>query len=157
MLWRHILTIRFENLKRERDFRSCRYDISQADISDNVENLIQIVGLNSSDDIISNFSKNDIKDSVELFVTLKSCPSFYEKLYKKAIYGPKFKIAMLASKIVKKARGDFKVDAQKIFAKISSVLGFQHIVFYHESNEINGSNMQKNMFYIKGKRDYDNN
>ena len=83
-------------------------------------------------------------------MALNSCPSFYERLYQKAIYGPKSRIGMLASNIIKKAKGDFKIRTQKIFAKISSVLGFKHIFPRQEGNE--HIVWTKNMFGIKGKR-----
>ena len=41
---------------------------------------------------------------------------------------------MLALDIIKKANDDFKIKAIQIFAKISQVLGFQHITYityYH--------------------------
>ncbi len=118
-----------------------------------------MVGLNSSEEITRNFSKSDIDYSAKMFVALWSCPSFYEKLYRQAIYGPKSRIAMLAANILKKSKGDFKLKAQKIFAKISSVLGFQMLEYQHifhdrERNESMGSNilLTKDMFDIQGQR-----
>ena len=50
----------------------------------------------------------------------------------------------------------FNVDVKKIFAKISSMLGFQrqHISYHHEGNESSGLNMTKNIFDMKGKGPY---
>ena len=79
--------------------------------------------------------KSDLSYGGKLYMALNSCPSFYERLYMKAIYGPKFRIATLALNIVKKAKADFKVKAQKIFAKICTVLGFKNIFHKHEGDE----------------------
>ena len=120
------------------------------DIKNNIEKFSQMVGGNSSQDIKRNFSKSDISNTGKMFLALISCPSFYERLYKKAIYGPKSRIAMLASNIVRKTKADFEVKAQKIFAKISSVLGFKHISYHHQGNK--NIALTKNMFDMKGKR-----
>ena len=69
-----------------------------------------------------------------MFIALNSCPTFYVKLYWKAIYGNESRIAKFASNIIRKANDGFKVKAQKIFARTSSVIGFQHISFHHEGN-----------------------
>ena len=55
---------------------------------------------------------------------------------------PKF-----ASTIIRKAKDDFKVKAQKMFAKISSVIGFKHIFYRHEGNGSIAMNIElsKNM------------
>ena len=60
-----------------------------------------------------------------MFLALNSCPSFYVKLYWKAIYGNESRMAIFASNIIQKAKDDFKGKAKKIFSRISSVLGFQ--------------------------------
>ena len=111
-----------------------------------------MVGFNSSEDNKRNFSKSDISYSGEIFMALNSCPSFYERLYEKAIYGPKLRIAMLASKVVKKAKNIFKFFAQKIFAKISSVLGFQHLFYNQKRNKSIDFDilLNNNMFGIEG-------
>ena len=87
-----------------------------------------MVGVEISEEININFSKSNIYDGAVLYFTLNSCPSFLERLYWNAIYGPgpTSRITMLASNIIKKAKFDTR-GAEKIFAKISSVLGFQHI------------------------------
>ena len=94
-----------------------------------------MVGVESSGEIISsNLSKNDINFGAEMFIALNSCPSFYVKLYWKVIYGNESRIAKFSSNIIRKAKNGFKIRAQKIFAKISSVIGFQHISYHHEGN-----------------------
>ena len=88
-----------------------------------------------SDQHNRNLSKRDINASAEMFMYLNSCPSFYVKLYWKTIYGPKLRMAMLATNIAKKAKKDFKLKATQIFAKISEVLGFKHISYHYKGNE----------------------
>ena len=59
---------------------------------------------------------------------------------------------MLASNIIKIVEEDFKLKAQKIFAKITSVLGFQHISNNHKE-EIGGIRnhiLTRNIFDVKG-------
>ena len=82
-----------------------------------------------------------------MFIALNSCPTFYVKLYWKAIYGNESRIAKFASNIIRKANDGFKVKAQKIFARTSSVIGFQHISFHHEGNRSIAMNIElsKNM------------
>ena len=86
-----------------------------------------------------NLSSNDIKAGAEMFIFLNSCPSFYVKLYWKALYGPQSRMAMLTSNIIKKANDDFKIKSKQIFARISHVLGFQHISY--NGNESVGQNI----------------
>ena len=92
-------------------------------------------------------SKEDINFGGEMFMALNSCPTFYVKLYWKAIYGNESKMAKFASNIIRNAEDGFKVRAQKIFAKISSVIGFQHISYHHEGNRSIAMNIEltKNM------------
>ena len=87
-----------------------------------------------------------------MFIALNFCPSFYVKLYWKAIYGNESRMAKFASNIIRKAKDDFKVKAQKMFAKISSVIGFQHISLHHIGNRSNAMNIKlsKNIMDIKG-------
>ena len=142
----HIKTLRFEYLKKylKKNSHGCGFStlIPQDHISSNVEKISQIVGINISERINKNFSKSNITEKAKLFLALNSCPSFHEKLYWKAIYGPKERMAMLTSNIIKIAKGDFKEVALQIFAKVSSVLGFQHL----------SKNKTKNILEIKGKR-----
>ena len=104
-------------------------------------------------EVIRNLSRSDINFCGKIFFTLNSCPFFYEKLYWKAIYSGDSRIAKFASNILWKANDSFKVKAQQIFSKVSSVLGFQHITFHHKGNETVGINidLSKNLLDIEGK------
>ena len=117
------------------------------------EKLSQMVGATrSSYEINRNLSRSDINSAAEMFMALNSCPSFYVKLYWKVIYGNESRMAKFASNIIRKAKDGFKARAQKIFAKISSVIGFQHISYHHEGNSSIAMNIElsKNMLDIKG-------
>ena len=104
--------------------------IPQENISNNFKNLSHSAGVGkSSEQVNKTLSKTDINAATEMFMYLNSCPSFYVKLYWKAIYGPRSRMAMLASNIIKKANNDFKIKATQIFAKMSHVFGFEHISF----------------------------
>ena len=153
IIWNHIKTLRFEYLKKNTlgcdiipasndsnildeflfdDGRQANVETSSLIplpyLSSNLEAFSQIVGKKSiSDNINMNFSKSDITESAKMFLTLNSCPSSFVKLYWKAIYGPKERMSMLTSNIIKKAKGASKEVAQNIFAKVSAVLGFQYL------------------------------
>ena len=117
-------------------------------ISLHFEKLSQMVGdTRSSYEINRNLSRSDINSAADMFISLNFCPSFYARLYWKAIYGNEFRMAKFASNIIRKAKDDFKVRAQKIFAKISSVIGFQHISIITMNMNIE---LSKNMLDIKG-------
>ena len=122
------MTLRFEYLSKDMNLDCEKNLIPQKSISRNLEKISQLVGVEISEEINMSFSKSNIYDGAVLFFTLNSCPSFLERLYWNAIYGPgpTSRIIMLASNIIKKAKFDSK-ETEKIFAKISSVLGFQHI------------------------------
>ena len=64
-----------------------------------------------------NSSKIDINAVGEMFVYLNACPSFYVRLYQKAIFGPKSRIAMLALNIIKKQMMVLKLKQQKYLPK----------------------------------------
>ena len=110
--------------------------IDEQKMEHNIEKLSQMVQVVGSDQSNKNLSKAAINVGAEMFVTLNSClNSYYLKLYWNVIYGPESRIALplIALKIVKKANINFKKDALKIFSKISSVMGFQHISFLGEN------------------------
>ena len=68
-----------------------------------------------------------------MFVYLNACPSFHVRLFWNAIYGPKSRIALLASNILKKkGSDDFEIKAKKIIGNIFQVLGFKHIFYDYE-------------------------
>ena len=116
--------------------------------------MSHLVGNAGPEDMKYNISKSELNKAAIMFFALNSCPSFLEKLYWKAIYGPDSSISMKASNILKKAEGDFKVKALKIFEKIISVLGFQYISYHHEENESVEKNIKltRNILDLKGKR-----
>ena len=101
----------------------------------------------------SNISKSDINEAAKLFFTLFSCPSRYEKLYWEAIFGPKSRILLMASNILKQVEGEFKPKALDIFSKMCSVLRFQHISYYHEGNKSVGrhTELMRNILGVKGR------
>ena len=141
------MTIRFEYLKENSDPWCDNCFFPQESITNNVEKLSQMIGVNSSEEINQNFSKGDINDAAEMFLALISCPlSFFEELYLKAVTGPKSKIALLTSNIIKKTKSNEKIDALKIFAKISSVLGFS----YQLTEKERDLEYTRNIFDVKG-------
>ena len=108
--------------------------IPQKNILNNLSQMAMI--LKQSDQQLNrNSSKSNINAAGEMFVYLNACPSFYVRLYQKAIFGPKSRIAMLALNIIKEANDGFEVKATEIFAKMSQVLGFQHISHQNKGNE----------------------
>lgn len=92
--------------------------------------------------IVGNLS---METRAEMFLFLNLRPSFYVRLYRYVIHKGRpeksinlslqSKILMIAAKIINKAKDDFKVKAKKIFEKITSVLGFNHIFSYLELNK----------------------
>ena len=76
-----------------------------------------------------NFSESEIKGAAKMYYALNSCPSFFEKLYLKAINEPASRISLLASNILKKVEGNSNEKALKIFIKMTEVLRFQHISY----------------------------
>ena len=139
----HIKTLRLNYLTRNAELY-CTDFIPGEKIGNNLEKLSQILGVNSSQEINWNLSNNELYLWAEMFINLNSCPSFYVKLYKKAIYGTKSRIATIAAKIIKKTRSDFSIKAMKIF---SSVFGFQYISHYSDENE----SINKNIVNVEGK------
>ena len=148
----YVKRLRIEYLVKHIDLSCDKTFIPLQNILNNFENLSQMVGIVNSQEISRNLSKSDINFGAEMFFALNSCPSFYVKLYWKAIYGGDSRIAKFTSNIVRKAKDDFKERAQKIFAKISSVLGFQHISYLYEENKGTEMNIKfdKNIWDIKG-------
>ena len=110
VIWSHVQLIRFEYLREHVDLACIQRElISEPKILINIEKLTNKVGVKSSDKINKNLSKSDLQVAAEMFLAVNSCPSFYEKLYWKAFYGSKERMAMLASNIVKKAKHDFRL------------------------------------------------
>ena len=103
----------------------------QQRIADDFSKLVGVDYISS--EIFDNVSDKNVNE-LEMFIALSSCPSFYSRLYWHTIYGPKSRIPVLAADIIKKAEGDEKIKAIRIFAKIASVLGFEHITYQEENN-----------------------
>ena len=141
----YVKRLRIEYLIQNIDLTCESSFIPSKYISLHFEKLSQMVGdTRISYEINWNLSRSDINSAAEMFIALNSCPSFYVKLYWKVIYGNESRITKFASNILRKAKDDFKVKAQKMFAKISSVIGFKHISSDHEGNR------STNMLDIKG-------
>ena len=151
----YVKRIRIEYLIKNTE-RFCENGfLSTQNILTNFENLSQMVGDIDSQEVNWNSSRSSIDFGAKMFITLNSCPSFYVKLYWKTIYGGDDRIAKFASNIIRKAKYDFKERAIKIFAKISSMLGFQHISL-HEGNKNVGMHidLSKNIVDVKGNNKY---
>ena len=131
-------------MKKNTDLACEESFIHQEYISENFEKLILLTGVTGFEELNRNLSTKDINVGAEMFIFLNSCPSFHVKLYWKALYGPQSRIAMLTSNIIKKANDDFKIKAKQIFARISHVLGFQHISYQYNGNESIGRNIALN-------------
>ena len=150
VIWSQILSLRFKYLKRNDGLNlKCTPNkfIPLEDISNNFKGLSQIIENKNLQDLHHNISTSDLYEAAKMFLTLNSCPLVHENLYWQAMYGngPNSRIIMLASNIVKKAKKEFKEKALKLFAKVSSVLGFQHIS-YHEGR----NSLTKNIMEVKG-------
>ena len=87
-----------------------------------------------------------------MFFGLNACPSIYEKLYWKAIYGTDSSVetAMMVSNIMKKSKNEFTRGSLQIFDRISKVLGFQHISFKDNDNSGQNTEMTNYIQDIKG-------
>ena len=150
-IWWKIKAFRKEQLKQysNSNFKSV-YCFTNEELISIVESFREFVGVqNISDGITGRLSKDTLNEGAEMFQSLYSCPTFFVRLYLKAIYGKKTSttMVMLASKIVKKASNDFREKAIKIFEKIASVFRFQYISQYHKEN----SNFERNITNVKGK------
>ena len=89
-----IKSLRFAYLK-ENSLLKCEDTLIPANyISSNLEKFSQIVEISISEKINTNFSKSDIIETAKLYLDLNSCPSFFEKLYWEAIYGPEERMAI---------------------------------------------------------------
>ena len=151
VIWSHILSTRYKYLINYISPK-CSSDgfIYLEDILNNFEKISLIDGNKGSENMNYNISKSEVNEAAKMFYTLNSCPSLFEKLYLKAMDGPASAISLLASNILKKAKGDSKVKALKIFVKITSVLGFQYISYHHGENKSN-IKLTKTILDVKGK------
>ena len=149
-IWKKIKTFRVEQLRRysNNNFKYI-FCFTTEELTSTVEKFAKFVGVNNiSDEINVDLSKKTLEDGAEMFQSLYACPSYYVRLYLKAIYGNRTstEMAILASKIVKKATSDFKDKAAKIFEKITLVLGYQYISHYNRESQ----NFQANIANVKG-------
>ena len=142
VIWSQIKVLRFNYLSTTNIGLTCdkkpfssHIFIPEEDIINNYEKVLIVVGNKSSDQTKLTLSKNDINIGARMFLALNSCPSFHAKLFWNTFYGTKSRIAMLASNIVKKAEGDELIKAKRIFAKVSSMFGFEHNSYHNEANK----------------------
>ena len=126
----YVKHLRTEYLIKHTDLACEKAFIPLQNIVNNFENLSKIIGDNNTEEKNRYMSRSNIKFGAEMFIFLNACPTSDVRLYWKVIYGKQAaRIAALASNIIQKGKQDFKIKAVKIFAKICSVLGFQHIGF----------------------------
>ena len=152
-MWSKVRTFRVKQLTKYSDNNFIYvYCFTNEELTSTIEEFARFVGVkNISDKINKKISKSSLNNGAEMFQSLYSCPSFFVRLYMKAFYGNKTSttLAMLASKIIKKANNDdFKEKAIKIFAKIASVLGFQYISHYNNDTQ----SFERNIVNVKGMR-----
>lgn len=157
MIISHVQNLRFNYLKKNVDL-SCDIDnelfIPNEYIENNLENLSKLVEVNNFDWVNVNLSEKEINRGAELFFALNSCPSKFVRLYWRVMYGHKSRIAMMASNIIKKADDSLRTKALRIFAKVTSVLGFQHIISYPRESQSFASTkteIMKDILGVKGK------
>ena len=149
-IWLKVRTLKVKQLKQYSDgnFKFI-YCFTNEELVSTINEFARLVGVqNILDKINGSLSKSTLNNGAEMFQFLYSCPSFYVRLYLKTFYENKTSttLAMLASKIIKKANEDFKDKAVKIFAKVASVLGFQFISHYNKDNR----RFERNISNVKG-------
>ena len=89
------------------------------------------------------FSKSTTNSFYEMFLALTEPPSYFERLYSKTIYGPQSRLLLLASNIVNKSPTKFKLKAERIFTKITSIV----LKKYHNESLRNRTDIS----FVKGK------
>ena len=151
VVWNHIKTLRFKFLQKNINL-VCENDLIPTEhIKHTFHKFSHIVGFNANNNQTkSNVSRGTLEMGGKMFIALYSCPSFYERLYWKAIYKRNEDIAMIASKIVEKVKSDYKIVALKVFSKVCSVLGFKHISYQHVGNNRSNIELKKNIADVKG-------
>ena len=149
-IWLKVRTFRVKQLKQYMDGNfKFMYCFTNEELVSTIDDFARFVGVqNILDKVNGSLSKSTLNNGAEMFQFLYSCPSFYVRLYLKTFYENKTSttLTMLASKIIRKANGDFKDKAVKIFAKVASVLGFQFISHYNKDNR----RLERNISNIKG-------
>ena len=148
----HVKSLRTKYLIDNSGLGCTEYLIHRQSIQDNFEELSRKIKVKISDETQKNLSLSTINFGADIFITLNICPSFFVKLYWKAIYECESNLAQLASNIVRRAKGRFQIDALKIFEKISSVFGFQHISYSNERNMkiVQNIDLNENILNVSG-------
>ena len=152
MILSHTQEIRFSYLEKHIDLICDNLFIPNQHIENNIEKLSKLVKVNIFDGVNMNLSKEKIDFGAKMFIALNSCPSKIVRLYWRVMYGNKSRIALMASNIIKKVNDDLRIKAQKIFARIASVLGFQHITDYLKENQSDSTELRKNILGVKGNK-----
>ena len=152
----HIQEIRLNYLKKNIDL-TCDYQdslfIPNQYIENNIEKLSKLVKVKISNGVNMNLSKKKIDFGAKMFFAMNSCPSPIVRLYWRVMYGDKSRIALMASNIIKKVQDDLRIKARKIFGRITSVLGFQHITDYPKENQSDSTTiteLRKDILVVKG-------
>ena len=156
VLWSHVKSARINYLKNNLDHHTCVENfIPNKHISSNLKHLSKLIGKESLEEEVNDeMSTDSITSGTKMFLALNSCPSNFAKLYSKAIYNNKeaSHIIMATLTILKKSHDSLKNDALKIFAKIDSVLGLNHLNHW-DGNQTLGRNIEfrENNSVVKGK------
>ena len=153
----HIQNLRINYLKKNIDLTCDNKDslfIPNKHIENNLEKLSKLLKVNTYEEVNVNLSKEKINHAADLFFALNFCPSEIVRLYWRVMYGNKQRIAIMASNIIKKVNDNLRIKALKIFAKVTSVLGFQYITNYPAGNQsflTMKTELGKNILGVKGK------
>ena len=125
-VWKVIKRLRFEYLKTA-DIDVYCFGIASDSLDSNLEKIATLLQISNVSTFIDNdLSEEEIHVGAKMFFTLFSCPSFYDRLYKRALYGSTSRIALLSLNIIKKSPQAFKPVAKKIFGKIITILRSQN-------------------------------
>ena len=140
VIWEMIRTVRSAFIKINSKIKCLEGSfIPEQEIYRNYEKFIQLSTVdNSSTDILEIISRETIIYAGEMFAYLNSCPSLYERLYYTIIYGSlsKSRLVTLALNIGRKANKDFHQKALRILSRITSITGYDHILYSNESLEV---------------------
>ena len=157
MILSHIRNLRFNYLKKNIDLTCDNQEslfIPNQHIENNLETLSKLLKVDTDGKVDVNLSKEKINHGADLFFALNFCPSEIVRLYWRVMYGNKQRIAIMASNIIKKVNDNLRIKALKIFAKVTSVLGFQYITNYPVGNQSFSTmktKLGKNILGVKGK------
>ena len=160
MILSHLQNLRFNYLKKNIDLTCDNQEslfIPNQHIENNLETLSKLLKVDTDDKVDVNLSKEKINKGADLFFALNFCPSEIVRLYWRVMYGNKQRIAIMASNIIKKVNENLRIKALKIFAKVTSVLGFQYITNYPAGNQSFSTmktELGKNILGVKGKNTY---